>query len=37
MWLAKDNRFMNPMSTYEWNLMALTSCRILCIEDVLSL
>jgi len=24
MWLAKDNRFMNPMSTYEWNLMALS-------------
>ena len=28
MWLAKDNRFMNPMSTYEWNLMAPT-CLII--------
>ena len=28
MWLAKDNRFLNPMSTYERNLMAPT-CLII--------
>ena len=38
MWLAKDNRFMNPMSTYEWNLMArCSSLHLLFVHHLLAL
>ena len=33
MWLAKDNRFLNPMSTYERNLMAPT-CLIIKLQSL---